>query len=43
MDDFDRAKDLANVAKHGISLARWSDMKIRAIAPMDSLTASRIA
>ncbi|HXH43340.1 MAG TPA: hypothetical protein VNK51_05750 [Bradyrhizobium sp.] len=31
MADFDRAKDLANIAKHGISLARWSDMEIRAI------------
>ncbi|MDT4737660.1 hypothetical protein [Bradyrhizobium sp. WYCCWR 12699] len=31
---FDRAKDLANVAKHGVSLARWSDMEIRAIVPV---------
>ena len=32
---FDRAKDLANIAKHGVSLARWSDMEIRAIVPVE--------
>jgi hypothetical protein len=31
MADFDPAKDAANVAKHGISLARWVDMEIRTI------------
>jgi hypothetical protein len=31
MADFDPAKDAINVAKHGISLARWVDLEIRAI------------
>jgi len=29
--DFDPAKDAANLSKHGISLARWVDMEMRAI------------
>ncbi len=33
MADFDRTEDVANIAKHGISLARWSDLEIRAIVP----------
>lgn len=33
--DFDHTKDVANIAKHGISLARWSDMEIRAIVPVE--------
>ncbi|PIT04656.1 hypothetical protein TSA1_30830 [Bradyrhizobium nitroreducens] len=35
MADFDPAKDAANVAKHGISLARWSDMEVRAIVSVE--------
>ncbi|QQO11543.1 BrnT family toxin [Bradyrhizobium diazoefficiens] len=35
MSDFDPAKDAANVAKHSISLARWSDMEIRAVVPVE--------
>jgi uncharacterized DUF497 family protein len=31
MSDFDPAKDAINVSKHGVSLARWIDMDIRAI------------
>jgi uncharacterized DUF497 family protein len=31
MSDFDPAKDAINLAKHGISLARWVDLEIRAI------------
>ena len=31
MNDFDPAKDKINRSKHGISLARWVDMDIRAI------------
>ncbi|WP_022720016.1 BrnT family toxin [Rhodopseudomonas sp. B29] len=31
MSDFDPAKDTINRAKHGISLARWGDLKVRAI------------
>ncbi|MGY3615463.1 BrnT family toxin [Bradyrhizobium sp. USDA 10063] len=31
MSDFDPAKDKINRSKHGISLARWVDMDIRAI------------
>jgi uncharacterized DUF497 family protein len=31
MADFDPAKEAINLAKHGISLARWVDMDIRAI------------
>ena len=31
MADFDPAEDAVNVAKHGISLARWIDLEIRAI------------
>jgi hypothetical protein len=31
MPDFDPAKDRLNVSKHGVSLARWVDMDIRAI------------
>lgn len=33
--DCDHTKDVANIAKHGISLARWSDMEIRAIVPVE--------
>jgi uncharacterized protein len=35
MADFDPAKDAINQAKHGISLARWVDMEIRAVVPFD--------
>jgi uncharacterized DUF497 family protein len=35
MVDFDPAKDAANIAKHGISLARWSDMEIRAVVGVE--------
>jgi len=31
MPDFDPTKDAINLAKHGISLARWIDLDIRAI------------
>ncbi|WP_454619251.1 BrnT family toxin [Bradyrhizobium cenepequi] len=31
MSDFDPAKDKINRSQHGISLARWVDMDIRAI------------
>ena len=31
MADFDPAKDAINIAKHGVSLARWVDLEIRAI------------
>jgi uncharacterized DUF497 family protein len=37
MVDFDPAKDAINVAKHGISLARWVDLEIR---PNRSITAN---
>ncbi|MBB5046306.1 hypothetical protein HNR60_001051 [Rhodopseudomonas rhenobacensis] len=35
MADFDPAKEALNVAKHGISLARWVDLEIRAIVRDD--------
>ena len=35
MADFDPAKDAINQAKHGISLARWVDMEIRAVVPAE--------
>jgi uncharacterized DUF497 family protein len=35
MADFDPAKDAINQAKHGISLARWVDMEIRAVVPIE--------
>jgi uncharacterized protein len=35
MADFDPAKDAINIAKHGVSLARWVDMEIRAIKPVE--------
>ena len=36
MSDFDpAAKDAANLSKHGISLARWVDMAIHAIAAVE--------
>lgn len=31
MSDFDPTKEAINVAKHGISLARWVDLKVRAL------------
>ena len=31
MADFDPAKDAINIAKHGVSLARWVDLEIRTI------------
>ncbi|NEV75875.1 BrnT family toxin [Rhodopseudomonas sp. BR0C11] len=31
MSDFDPAKDAINRAKHGISLARWVDLRVRSI------------
>jgi uncharacterized protein len=37
MADFDPAKDAANIAKHGISLVRWSDMEIRAIVNVEPI------
>jgi hypothetical protein len=35
MVDFDPAKDAINIAKHGVSLARWVDLEIRAIVPVE--------
>ena len=35
MSEFDPAKEAANLAKHGISLARWIDLKIHAIVRDD--------
>ena len=31
MSDFDPAKEAVNLAKHGISLARWVDLSVLAI------------
>ena len=36
MSDFDPAKDERNLSKHGISLARWVDLDIRAIVRAES-------
>jgi uncharacterized DUF497 family protein len=36
MSDFDPAKEAINLSKHGISLARWVDLKILAIVGDDS-------
>lgn len=36
MADFDPAKDAINQAKHGISLARWVDMEVRAVVAVES-------
>ena len=36
MADFDPAKDAINLAKHGISLARWVHMEVRAVVPVES-------
>jgi uncharacterized DUF497 family protein len=33
MSDFDPAKEAINLSKHGISLARWVDLKISATVP----------
>ena len=38
MADFDPAKDAINIAKHGVSLARWVDLEIRAIVRSEPLT-----
>jgi uncharacterized protein len=35
MADFDPAKEAINLAKHGISLARWIDLKVFAIVTDD--------
>jgi hypothetical protein len=35
MVDFDPAKEAINLAKHGVSLARWVDLEIRAIVRDD--------
>ena len=35
MADFDPAKDAINLSKHGVSLARWGELEIQAIAPDD--------
>jgi uncharacterized DUF497 family protein len=35
MADFDPAKDAINLSKHGVSLARWIDLEIFAIARDD--------
>ena len=34
MADFDPAKEAANLAKHGVSLARWIDLEVIAIVGM---------
>ena len=36
MVDFDPAKDAINQANHGISLARWVHMEVRAVVPIES-------
>jgi uncharacterized DUF497 family protein len=35
MSDFDPAKEAVNLAKHGISLARWIDLEVFAIVRDD--------
>jgi uncharacterized DUF497 family protein len=35
MDAFDPAKEAINLAKHGVSLARWVDLKVLAIVRDD--------
>jgi uncharacterized DUF497 family protein len=35
MAEFDPAKEAINLAKHGISLARWVDLDVRAIVSDD--------
>jgi uncharacterized DUF497 family protein len=35
MAEFDPAKEAVNLSKHGISLARWVDPKVRAIVRDD--------
>ncbi len=35
MVEFDPAKDAIDLAKHGVSLARWVEMAILAIEPFD--------
>ena len=43
MVDFDPSKDAVNLAKHGISLARWVDLDILAVSTMIvSNTANRV-
>jgi uncharacterized DUF497 family protein len=37
MSDFDPAKEAINLSKHGISLARWVDLKISVIVPDNRL------
>lgn len=37
MPDFDPAKDAINRSKHGISLARWVDLKVFAIVGDDRI------
>jgi uncharacterized DUF497 family protein len=36
MADFDPAKDAINLSKHGVSLARWVDLDVRAIVNADA-------
>jgi uncharacterized DUF497 family protein len=35
MVDFDPAKEAINLAKHGVSLARWVDLEVREIVADD--------
>jgi uncharacterized DUF497 family protein len=35
MIDFDQAKEALNLSKHGVSLARWVDLKVLAIVKDD--------
>ena len=43
MAGFDPSKDAINLAKHGISLARWVDLDILAVVNDDlSSTANRV-
>jgi hypothetical protein len=35
MPEFDPAKDAINLAKHGVSLARWGDLQVRSIVRDD--------
>ena len=35
MIDFDPAKEAINLAKHGVSLARWVDLEVREIVADD--------
>jgi uncharacterized DUF497 family protein len=37
MVDFDPSKDALNLSKHGVSLARWVDLEVRAIVELKSI------